>query len=172
MTSKQSKKLSEDQSQQSVGDTKMSSVLEATIGVINDSANSLKTLYFRPPGIFTNALIRKPDITTLLRDADSHENALYYVDEQDKPERRDGTRGVVDRLNDELEQLEVQQQTNEDELIQRPSVVLVPKDIEEPNEKQDQNKGVKNLMNRFNEENEKDYDVDVLCETVSQLLDK
>lgn len=147
------------------------------INAVNDSANSLKTLYFRPPGIFTNAIITKPAITSLLRDADSHENALYQVDTQGKPERRDGTRGVVDQLNDEFDQLELQQQMVEEGAgvpvineIVRPSAVLVPKNVDEP--APDHNKGVKNLLSRFNEENEREYDVDVLCETALQLLDK
>lgn len=147
------------------------------IGAINESSSSLKTLYFRPPGIFTNAIIQKPDITSLLRDADAHENALYQVDTQGKPERKDGTRGTVDRLNDEFEQLELQQQLSEDGVVvpqitelQRPSAVLVPKSVGDV--PPDHNKGVKNLLSTFNEENEKEYDVDVLCETVLQLLQK
>lgn len=143
--------------------------LEAKLNAINGSANSLKTLYFRPPGIFTNAITGNHDITALLRDADAHENALYHIDHQDKPERCDGTRGVVDRLNEDMEQVELGQLN--DGGVERPSVVLVPKEV--PDEPLvDHNRGVKNLLSTFNEENEKDYDVDVLCETVSQLLDK
>lgn len=146
--------------------------LQSALASLNESSNSLKTLYFRPPGIFTNALIGKPDITTLLRDADAFENALYQVDAQDRPERKDGTRGVVDQLNDDLDELQLQQLQEEadgGELVQRPSVVIVPREVVVSN---DENKGVKNLLSKFNEENEKDYDIDVLCETVSQLLDK
>lgn len=146
--------------------------LQNALASLDESSNSLKTLYFRPPGIFTNALIGKPDITTLLRDADAFENALYQVDAQDRPERKDGTRGVVDQLNDDLEELQLQQlQEEEDsgEFVQRPSVVIVPREVVASN---NENKGVKNLLSKFNEENEKDYDIDVLCETVSQLLEK
>ena len=154
--------------------------LQSCLESINNSANSLKTLYFRPPGIFTNALISKPDITTLLRDADNYENTLYHVDPQGKAERVDGTRGVVDHLNDEFENLEIQQQLNSDgnEIqnyqteFNRPSVVLVPKEIDTTVESSEQSKGVKNLLKKFNEANQGDYDVDVLCETVRQLLEK
>lgn len=152
-----------------------------SLEAINNSANSIKTLYFRPPGIFTNALISKPDITTLLRDADNYENSLYHVDTQGKAERVDGTRGVVDHLNDEFENLEIQQQqlaseSNENQQYQtdfnRSSVVLVPKETGTTVETSEQNKGVKNLLKKFNEANQGDYNVDVLCETVRQLLEK
>lgn len=153
-----------------------------SLEAINNSANSIKTLYFRPPGIFTNALISKPDITTLLRDADNYENSLYHVDTQGKAERVDGTRGVVDHLNDEFENLEIQQQlasesnTNQQQQYQtdfnRASVVLVPKDTGTTVETSEHNKGVKNLLKKFNEANQGDYNVDVLCETVRQLLEK
>lgn len=152
-----------------------------SLETINNSANSIKTLYFRPPGIFTNALISKPDITTLLRDADNYENSLYHVDTQGKAERVDGTRGVVDHLNDEFENLEIQQQqlaseSNENQPYQtdfnRSSVVLVPKETGTTVETSEQNKGVKNLLKKFNEANQGDYNVDVLCETVRQLLEK
>lgn len=83
----------------------------------------------------------------------------------------------MDQLNDEFDQLELQQQMVEEGAgvpvineIVRPSAVLVPKNVDEP--APDHNKGVKNLLSRFNEENEREYDVDVLCETALQLLDK
>lgn len=154
--------------------------LQHYLDSINNSANSIKTLYFRPPGIFTNALISKHDITALLRDADNYENTLYHVDRQGKAERVDGTRGVVDHLNDEFEHLEIQQQLNIEGADQanyqsdfnRPSVVLVPKEVEPTVEISEKNKGVKNLLNKFNEADQGNYDVDVLCETVRQLLEK
>lgn len=34
---------------------------------------------FPAPGIFTNAFLRLPDITALLRDPDAHESALFSV---------------------------------------------------------------------------------------------
>ncbi|KAH3671437.1 hypothetical protein WICMUC_004617 [Wickerhamomyces mucosus] len=135
---------------------------------LNETSDSIKSLYFRPPGIFTNSIIRKIDIITLLRDADSYENSLYYIDKQGIPERKDGTRGIVDKLNEEFEEVEFQQQQRQQQ--RSSSVIIVPKQL---NEAIPENKVVKNLLNTFNEEIQiQDYEVDKLIETVFQLLDK
>lgn len=42
-----------------------------------ETAESVSTVYFRPPGVFTNAMLTRPEITALMRDADPSEEALY-----------------------------------------------------------------------------------------------
>lgn len=157
--------------------TKMAE-FDSILSSINESAESLKTLYFRPPGIFTNALILKPDITTLLRDADVHESSLYNVDKNGITERKDGSRGVVDTLNYEFDQLELQQLSDTmdhdhdaGESGTKPAVLFVHMDADHSNAPE-VSKGVKNLLNRFNEENLSEYEFETLCSTVRELLEK
>ncbi|CCH41358.1 DASH complex subunit [Wickerhamomyces ciferrii] len=147
---------------------------------IDETSDSIKSLNFTPPGIFTNSLITKPNIVSLLRDADQYENSLYQVDPQGKPERLDGTLGVVDTLNDDFDHLEIQQQQQlnnelndqDNNQISRKQAVIIPQRQNINKEKNDEDKGVKNLLKKFNETNQVDYDVDVLCETIRQLLEK
>ncbi|KAI5295096.1 hypothetical protein KEM52_002375 [Ascosphaera acerosa] len=47
---------------------------------ISQSAESLGSLRFPPPKAFTNALLRCDDITTLIRDTEPHERALFSID--------------------------------------------------------------------------------------------
>lgn len=49
---------------------------------IAENAESISTLYFRPPGSFTNAIITQPEITNIIRDADSNERRLFRVEDQ------------------------------------------------------------------------------------------
>ncbi|KIY02901.1 uncharacterized protein Z520_01366 [Fonsecaea multimorphosa CBS 102226] len=44
------------------------------------SAKSISELEFPPPRIFTNALLNNQEITTLIRDTEPHERALFSVD--------------------------------------------------------------------------------------------
>ncbi|KAG9243632.1 DASH complex subunit Spc34 [Calycina marina] len=46
---------------------------------ISLSAESIAMLPFPPPKIFTNAMLSTPDITTLIRDTEPHERALFSV---------------------------------------------------------------------------------------------
>lgn len=46
--------------------------------------NSIQSLKFQSPGIFTNSFIKEPSITSLLKDAADHEQALYKIN---KPAR-------------------------------------------------------------------------------------
>lgn len=143
---------------------------DSIVKSIGESAESLKTLYFSPPGIFTNALVLKPDITTLLRDADINESSLYNVNKNGIAERKDGTRGVVDALNYEFDQSELQQLNETLNEETKPAVIMVSKNIE--NNVPEVNKGVKNLLNRFNEENLSQYEFEELLSTIRELLDK
>lgn len=165
---------------------------------INSTCQSLSALYFRPAGIFTNALVTKPDITQLLRDADAHENALYRVDRYTgRPERKDGTRGVVDQVGDELEHNEVQRMLQEQEelaeaenghasaaqdLVQQDEiqpVVVIPRPLDASSQQPaaaaaDGTPGsaARNLLSRLTDENYQDYDISELSDVVLELLQK
>ncbi|KAF2834794.1 DASH complex, subunit Spc34 [Patellaria atrata CBS 101060] len=55
------------------------SLLDAHLEQISLCAASIAELPFPPPKIFTNALLRPHDITTLIRDTEAHERALFSV---------------------------------------------------------------------------------------------
>lgn len=55
------------------------SLLEKHLEQISLSAESIATLSFPAPKIFTNALLSAPDITNLIRDTEVHERALFSV---------------------------------------------------------------------------------------------
>ncbi|CZT50087.1 uncharacterized protein RSE6_11012 [Rhynchosporium secalis] len=57
----------------------MVSLLESHLEQISLSAESIATLPFPTPKIFTNALLATPDITSLIRDTEPHERALFSV---------------------------------------------------------------------------------------------
>ncbi|CAH2354974.1 hypothetical protein CLIB1423_20S01178 [[Candida] railenensis] len=44
-----------------------------------ESCDTIQNLEFKAPGIFTNSIIAEPSITTLLKDAEDHESALYRI---------------------------------------------------------------------------------------------
>lgn len=44
---------------------------------IAEASESIRTLDFRRPGIFTNAVILKPEITSLIHDGDPQDHALF-----------------------------------------------------------------------------------------------
>ncbi|KAK4462559.1 reticulocyte-binding protein 2 a [Cladorrhinum samala] len=55
------------------------SLLLAHLEQISLSCQGIDSLPFPPPKIFTNALLSKPDITSLIRDTEAHERALFSV---------------------------------------------------------------------------------------------
>ncbi|KAG0647090.1 Outer kinetochore SPC34 [Hyphodiscus hymeniophilus] len=55
------------------------SLLERHLEQISLSSESIATLPFPPPKIFTNALLSTQDITSLIRDTEPHERALFSV---------------------------------------------------------------------------------------------
>ncbi|KAL6852969.1 hypothetical protein ACO1O0_007518 [Amphichorda felina] len=55
------------------------SLLSAHLEQIGYSCQGIDTLPFPPPKIFTNALLANHDITSLIRDTESHERALFSV---------------------------------------------------------------------------------------------
>ena len=57
---------------------------------------------FPPPRIFTNALLNTHDITSLIRDTEPHERALFTLDPQAKGARRARTTQQWTRFDDDL----------------------------------------------------------------------
>ncbi|TPX18183.1 uncharacterized protein E0L32_002692 [Thyridium curvatum] len=55
------------------------SLLSAHLEQITASCQGIDSLPFPPPKIFTNALLSNPDITSLIRDTEAHERALFSV---------------------------------------------------------------------------------------------
>lgn len=55
------------------------SLLQAHLEQISFSCQGIDSLPFPPPKIFTNALLSNPDITSLIRDTEPHERALFSV---------------------------------------------------------------------------------------------
>ncbi|RAL06380.1 uncharacterized protein BO80DRAFT_430719 [Aspergillus ibericus CBS 121593] len=56
------------------------SLLENHLEQISLSSNAIAELPFPPPRIFTNALLGPHDITSLIRDTEAHERALFQTD--------------------------------------------------------------------------------------------
>ncbi|KAI5793748.1 DASH complex subunit Spc34 [Peziza echinospora] len=56
-----------------------SSNLLQHLGQIEAAAASIESLPFPPPSIFTNAILRADNITSLIRDTESHERVLFTV---------------------------------------------------------------------------------------------
>ncbi|KAK4226637.1 DASH complex subunit Spc34 [Podospora fimiseda] len=55
------------------------SLLARHLEQISLSCQGIDSLPFPPPKIFTNALLSSPDITSLIRDTEAHERALFSV---------------------------------------------------------------------------------------------
>ncbi|GAB1317519.1 DASH complex subunit SPC34 [Madurella fahalii] len=55
------------------------SLLQAHLEQISISCQGIDNLPFPPPKIFTNSLLSNPDITSLIRDTEAHERALFSV---------------------------------------------------------------------------------------------
>lgn len=86
----------------------MSETLDLCIEEINRSIDSISTLYFKPPGIFHNAVVHHDErgggyssiITKLIRDCNPKEElSLFKMDKQKRIHtRKDGKRGILDYL--------------------------------------------------------------------------
>ncbi|ODQ66324.1 hypothetical protein NADFUDRAFT_40965 [Nadsonia fulvescens var. elongata DSM 6958] len=68
---------------------------------IKETLTSINTLYFRPPGIFTNAVIGNPEITTLIRDLEQPEKGIFRVVPigSGAEKKRTGRKRKMDGLN-------------------------------------------------------------------------
>ncbi|CDO96342.1 unnamed protein product [Kluyveromyces dobzhanskii CBS 2104] len=83
----------------------MSGSLDYCLEQITKSAESISTLYFKPPGIFRNAVVPGNGkvysdlIVKLIRDGDSIEEvSLYNTDSEGNLRRKDGKQGIYDHL--------------------------------------------------------------------------
>lgn len=81
--------------------------LDYCLDQLTQCASSISTLYFKPPGIFHNAIVNNGNtshadlITRLIRDGDPKEElSLYIIDKEGFPRRKDGKRGVFDYLTE------------------------------------------------------------------------
>ncbi|KAF7590148.1 hypothetical protein BBP40_003218 [Aspergillus hancockii] len=75
------------------------SLLDSHLEQIMLSSNAIAELPFPPPRIFTNALLGPHDITSLIRDTEAHERALFQTDPSVKSinpsQRRSTRRGTI-----------------------------------------------------------------------------
>lgn len=85
----------------------MSGDLDDCLDLIAQSSESISTLYFKPPGIFHNAIVPDPNasyadiITKIIRDGDPREEiSLYKLDKEGLPKRKDDKMGVFDFLTE------------------------------------------------------------------------
>lgn len=85
----------------------MSGELDDCLDQIVQSSESISTLYFKPPGIFHNAIVPDPNtsyadiITRIIRDGDPQEEvSLYKVSKEGLPKRKDDKMGVFDFLTE------------------------------------------------------------------------
>lgn len=114
------------------------SKLAASLKRLDESAESIQSLYFAPGGIFTNALTLKPYITRLIRDAQDHEAAMYTFDKSKEVARRvDGSGGVLAQLEDDEADMDYREK-------QEPIVRKIERTAEQ------QNKDESHLLNRVN----------------------
>ncbi|QHS74626.1 Spc34p [Saccharomyces paradoxus] len=87
----------------------MAESLDGCIDDINRAVDSMSTLYFKPPGIFHNAILQgasnkaniRKDITRLIKDCNHDEAYLLFKvnPEKQSVSRRDGKEGVFDYVN-------------------------------------------------------------------------
>ncbi|ODV97232.1 hypothetical protein PACTADRAFT_1805 [Pachysolen tannophilus NRRL Y-2460] len=158
----------------------MSSSFSQCLDSINRSSNSIKSLYFAPSGMFTNALTYKPDITRLIRDAQDFESNIYMIDEKNNARRSDGTKGYVDLVedNDYVINEDSGEQMMEDD---RPIVKISNMKLNELNSEMDvsngnSNNGInseeKKLQSILNNLNSNNYTMDELINTLELLISK
>ncbi|AET41384.1 Spc34p Ecym_8089 [Eremothecium cymbalariae DBVPG len=112
---------------------KMSESLQYCLDQIKQSADSISTLYFKPPGIFQNALVHSSTtsyadiITRLIRDGDPiDELSLFSVESEGKIRRKDGKVGVYDHLTERAASLKRNRLLG---LPEETPIVRVPKEF-------------------------------------------
>ncbi|KAH8661528.1 DASH complex subunit Spc34 [Tricladium varicosporioides] len=75
------------------------SLLSRHLEQITLSADAIVSLPFPPPKIFTNALLSTPDITSLIRDTEPHERALFSVPPPPPPSSSFGESASINPKN-------------------------------------------------------------------------
>ncbi|KAK4139445.1 uncharacterized protein C8A04DRAFT_40730 [Dichotomopilus funicola] len=71
---------------------------------ISVSCQGIDSLPFPPPKIFTNALLSRPDITSLIRDTEAHERALFSVPAPPPPPQTNIATTAARQQNNQEEQ--------------------------------------------------------------------
>ncbi|CUM45847.1 uncharacterized protein AC631_05709 [Debaryomyces fabryi] len=132
---------------------------------------SILSLKFQSPGIFTNSFIKEPSITSLLKDAEEHEQALYKINKptgynnlskslisnnsndkekestrmqlEMKPERIDGKSYYVDYSFNDFTNLNVNNKQAPSEQVKR-TAVRIPEIVKESVETFHENNDVPN----------------------------
>ncbi|KAH0493082.1 hypothetical protein TgHK011_008004 [Trichoderma gracile] len=74
-----------------------SSLLSAHLEQIQACCHGIDSLPFPPPKIFANAMLSNHDITSLIRDTEAHERALFSVPPPPKPSSAAATRPTEDQ---------------------------------------------------------------------------
>ncbi|KAI9799200.1 MAG: hypothetical protein M1825_004843 [Sarcosagium campestre] len=69
-------------------------LLDTHLEQISLSSATIAQLPFLPPKMFTNALLHNHDITTLIRDTEAHERALFSVQPTPPPTARDPSKAT------------------------------------------------------------------------------
>ncbi|MCJ1356808.1 MAG: hypothetical protein MMC33_006804 [Icmadophila ericetorum] len=93
-------------------------LLENHLEQISLSAQAIAELPFPPPKIFTNAMIHPHDITTLIRDTEAHERALFTTIPEDRCQSRRRTGFSIKGIHDnELGSLVGRRQTKVEMLL-------------------------------------------------------
>ncbi|SCU82805.1 LANO_0B07580g1_1 [Lachancea nothofagi CBS 11611] len=111
----------------------MSGSLNDCLDQIKQSCDSISTLYFKPPGIFHNAIVPDPStsyadiITNIIRDGDPQEEAsLYKINENKLPRRKDDKVGVFDFLTEHEANLKRSRRLGN---VEHTPIIHVPKDF-------------------------------------------
>jgi len=82
------KRTTHDQELESSLKMALPSLIEAHLSQISACADTISTQIFPQPRIFSNALLKSQDITSLIRDTEVHERALFTVPEAPRENRR------------------------------------------------------------------------------------
>ena len=109
----------------------MDQSLNTLLEDINKAADGLSTQYFKPPGIFHNAIVKHlttdsvMDFTKILRDTKDRESSMFRVD-KGVVKRKDGKEGILDYLSER----DLRQRKNRNFRILEPvPVIQIPKNF-------------------------------------------
>lgn len=132
----------------------MDQSLNALLDDINKAADGLSTQYFKPPGIFHNAIVKHlttdsvMDFTKILRDTKDRESSMFKI-EKGVVKRKDGKEGIFDYLSER----ESRQRKNRNLGILEPvPVIQIPKNfyLEQQRLELSNSVEIENLKNLYN----------------------
>ncbi|SCU86063.1 LADA_0D12024g1_1 [Lachancea dasiensis] len=131
----------------------MSRDLSECLNQIKQSGESISTLYFKPPGIFHNAIVSDSSvsyadvITNIIRDGDAREEvSLYKIDQNGLPRRKDDKIGVFDFLTEHEQNLKRNRRLGD---VEQTPIIHVPKSFYLKQHEQDAARGRKQQMYVF-----------------------